>query len=80
MDTEKWFNLIDGFCEKYLDLQSLTHNEKLCLAICLGAMENKREEDLRQFANRLIYAPKINSNALSDAGISLMEILNQGED
>jgi len=80
MDTEKWFNLLDEWSQKYLDLQDLSHNEKLCIAICLGAMESNREKDLRQFANRLIYSPKVNSNSLSDAGISLMEILNQGEE
>ena len=79
MDTEKWFNLLDEWSQKYLDLRDLSYNEKLCIAICLGVMEDKKEEELRAFAEKLIYSSKINSNALSDAGFGLMKILNQGD-
>ena len=79
MDTEKWFRLLDEWSQRYLDLRDLSHNEKLCIAICLGVMEDKKEEELRAFAEKLIYSSKINSNALSDAGFELMKILNQGD-
>lgn len=79
MDTEKWFHLLDEWSQKYLDLQNLSHNEKLCIAICLGNIEDKKEAEIRFFAEKLIYSSKINSNALSDAGFELMKILNQGD-
>jgi hypothetical protein len=84
--SEKWFQLIDAWCKKYLDLRNLSHNEKLALAICLSTIEQQREtnineieEELFKLSSSLINSSKINSNALRDAGKDLFDILSKLE-
>lgn len=84
--SEKWFQIIDAWCKKYLDLRNLSHNEKLALAICLSAIEEQREtkingieEELFKLSSSLISSSKINSNALRDAGQDLFDILSKLE-
>lgn len=86
--SEKWFQLIDAWCKKYLDLRNLSHNEKLALAICLSTIEEQRktkiskiEEELFKLSSSLISSSsKINSNALRDAGKNLFDILSKLEE
>ena len=85
--SEKWFQIIDTWCKKYLDLRNLSHNEKLALAICLSTIEEQREtkingveEELFKLSSSLISSSKINSNALRDAGKDLFDILSKLEE